>query len=170
MALAGLLAAVLAMAGGTAYWARSTGSPIDPDGGLQQLDLINLHERVPGVMPVAGQPTLVAAAGDLRQSACAAQADRAVSRHGSPTGLAGDTGLVVVVAGPVPPGLNRRPVVVRSDPAGGLARRLALPRAATGCYPGYVLVDPAGYVRYRSYDPDWGEHSDEQRTLLAALR
>lgn len=41
-------------------------------------------------------------------------------------------------------------LVVSTDPA--LARRLALPLATAECQPGYVLLDGAGTVRYRTYD------------------
>lgn len=49
-----------------------------------------------------------------------------------------------------------------------LARRVALPRAPR-CDDGYVLLDRAGFVRYRSYDPGWRRHADEQEILLDAL-
>lgn len=47
-----------------------------------------------------------------------------------------------------------------------LARRLALPAAAERCQPGYVLLDSRSHVRYRSYDPGWPEHNEEQQILL----
>ena len=50
----------------------------------------------------------------------------------------------------------------------GLAARVALPRAAR-CDDGYVLLDAAGYVRYRTYDPGWPAHAEEQQILLAHL-
>jgi hypothetical protein len=57
-----------------------------------------------------------------------------------------------------------------NEPAyAGLAQDLALPEAARRCSPGYVLVDRAGFVRYRTYDPGWAAHSDEQSILLDAL-
>lgn len=58
-------------------------------------------------------------------------------------------------------------LVVSKDPE--LARRLSLPRAATDCQAGYVLLDGAGRVRYRSYDPGWQQHSYEQEILLENL-
>jgi hypothetical protein len=57
-------------------------------------------------------------------------------------------------------------LVVSTDP--DLARRVALPRAAR-CEDGYVLLDAAGLVRYRSYDPGWARHDQEQEVLLAHL-
>ena len=61
--------------------------------------------------------------------------------------------------------------LVSTDP--DLARRVALPRA-TDCAggrqeDGYVLLDADGQVRYRSYDPGWAEHAEEQEVLLAHL-
>lgn len=55
---------------------------------------------------------------------------------------------------------------VSTDP--DLARRVALPRAPD-CHDGYVLLDSAGYVRYRSYDPGWPQHAKEQEILLGHL-
>ena len=49
-----------------------------------------------------------------------------------------------------------------------LARRVALPRA-TACEDGYVLLDGTGNVRYRSYDPGWPRHTEEQEILLEHL-
>ena len=40
-----------------------------------------------------------------------------------------------------------------------LARRVALPLATRCGDDGYVLVDPAGFVRYRSYDRGWFDHA-----------
>lgn len=61
--------------------------------------------------------------------------------------------------------LTSYPVVLRQD----LARALALPRAAATCQPGYVLLDGTGTVRYRTYDPGWAEHAEEQEILLDHL-
>ena len=58
-------------------------------------------------------------------------------------------------------------LVVSTEPA--LAARLALPRATTACQPGYVLLDGASVVRYRSYDPGWQDHAFEQGELLEHL-
>ena len=55
---------------------------------------------------------------------------------------------------------------VSTDP--DLARRVALPRAAS-CSDGYVLLDASGHVRYRSYDPGWSSHDEEQEILLEAV-
>jgi hypothetical protein len=62
---------------------------------------------------------------------------------------------------------ERYGLVVSTDPA--LAERLALPAAARGCSPGYVLVDADDVVRYRSYDPGWPRHDQEQEILLEHL-
>lgn len=114
------------------------GNPSAPDSGLQQIDLLMLSERVPGVDAVDERPTMVVAAG---------QCPGPPPEHRT---LAG-----------------RFRVVVTTDPE--LARRLALPRAATGCEPGYALLAGDGTVRYRTYDPGWPDHGFEQGVLLAAI-
>ena len=112
----------------------AAGHPSAPDSGLQQLDVLSLSERVPGLEAVGGRPTMV------------------VLRCGAPPPrrLDDDFGLVV-----------------SDDPA--LARRLALPRAASDCEDGYVLLDAASRVRYRTYDPGWPDHAFEQEVLLEHL-
>lgn len=115
----------------------ATGHASAPDAGLLQVDVLSLHEQVPGVEAVGGRPTMVVAAG---QGCRPAGPRRLDLRYG---------------------------LVVSDDPA--LARRLALPAAATGCSPGYVLLDGSGVVRYRSYDPGWATHAQEQEVLLAAI-
>lgn len=65
----------------------------------------------------------------------------------------------------VTPRLVGYPVVLRQD----LAHALALPAAAERCQPGYVLLDGAGYVRYRTYDRAWHRHDEEQSVLLDHL-
>ena len=76
---------------------------------------------------------------------------------------------MVVVPGrgcpPRAPALASYPVVLRQD----LAAALALPRAAERCQPGYVLLDAHGTVRYRTYDPGWAAHAEEQEILLDHL-
>ena len=125
------VAAVLIVVG----W-LATGHAVAPDGGLQQVDVLSLHEKVAGVVPLGGRPTMVVLACTGTPSL--------PSRYG------------VVVHRPAEPGFA------------DLARSLALPRA-TGCAAGYALVDRAGFVRYRSYDPGWARHSEEQSILLDAL-
>jgi hypothetical protein len=115
----------------------ATGHASAPDSGLLQLDVLSLHERVPGVDAVGGRPTMVVAAG---QGCADAGPRRLDARYG---------------------------LVVSSDP--DLARRLALPAAAVGCSPGYVLLTGDGVVRYRSYDPGWAAHAQEQEILLENL-
>lgn len=84
--------------------------------------------------------------------------------------VAGKATMVVLTcpgARPVPRALDPAyGLVVSTDAA--LARRVALPRAAQ-CEDGYVLLDPHGLVRYRSYDPGWPRHSQEQEILLGHL-
>ena len=119
----------------------ASGHASAPDDGLLQLDILTLHEKVAGVEPVDGHPTMVVLAGT-----CSSDAKSSLpSSYG------------VVVHHP-------------NEPAyAGLAQDLALPAAAGRCQPGYVLVDRAGFVRYRTYDPGWAAHSDEQSILLDAL-
>ena len=58
-------------------------------------------------------------------------------------------------------------LVVTADPV--LAQRLALPLTVTECQDGYVLLDEASRVRYRTHDPGWPEHAFEQEVLLEHL-
>ena len=115
----------------------ATGHASAPDHGLQQIGLLMLDERVPGVEAVEGRPTMVVAAGQ-----CAGELRQPQRDDGYPVRLS-------------------------RDPE--LARRLALPRAATGCEPGYVLVSADGRVRYRTYDAGWASHAFEQGVLLDAI-
>lgn len=117
----------------------ATGHASAPDHGLQQIDLLMLGERVPGVEAVDGRPTMVVVVGECEVPP-PSQIDLDLERYG---------------------------LVVSTDPE--LARRLALPRAATGCEPGYVLVSGDGVVRYRTYDPGWADHGFEQSVLLDAI-
>ena len=75
--------------------------------------------------------------------------------------------LTCPAARPVPRALDTAYGLVVSTDA-ELARRVALPLAAD-CRDGYVLVDGHGLVRYRSYDPGWPRHSQEQEILLEHL-
>ena len=81
--------------------------------------------------------------------------------------------MIVLACGPERSLLPERYGVVVHLPSeaayDGLARALALPEAARRCQPGYALVDREGFVRYRSYDPGWAKHADEQSILLDAL-
>ena len=124
----------------------ATGHSSAPDGGLQQLDVLSLHERLPGL--TVAQPTMIISAGS-----CPAQARATVVRHGRSDGLPLRYGLRLL------------------DPVrdAALVRALALGRSLTRCQPGYALVDAAGFVRYRTYDAQLAEHADEQRVLLGAM-
>ena len=124
----------------------ATGHSSAPDGGLQQLDVLSLHERVPGL--TVTQPTMIISAGS-----CPAEARAAVAQHGRSDGLPLRYGLRLL------------------DPVrdAALVRALALGRSLTRCQPGYALVDAAGFVRYRTYDTQLAKHADEQRVLLGAL-
>ena len=117
----------------------ATGNASAPDGGLQQIGVLMLDERVPGVEAVDGRPTMVVVTGQ----GCPPQ-------------------------DPQPRQLDPAYKLVVS-PDAALARRLALPKAAEGCEPGYVLLDGDSRVRYRTYDPGWPRHAFEQEVLLDAI-
>lgn len=117
----------------------ATGNASAPDAGLQQIGLLMLDERVDGVQAVDGRPTMIVVTGQR----CPPQ-------------------------DPQPRTLNQRFGLILS-PDAELARRLALPKAAEGCTPGYVLLDGDGVVRYRTYDPRWPDHAQEQEILLEAI-
>ncbi len=116
----------------------ATGHASAPDHGLQQIDVLMLDERVPGIDAVDGRPTMVVAAGQC------------------PTPPPDEVDLD-----------DSYGLVVTTDPQ--TARRLALPRAATHCEPGYALLSGDGRVRYRTYDPGWADHGFEQAVLLDAI-
>jgi hypothetical protein len=66
------------------------------------------------------------------------------------------------------PELDGAQVVCSQDPA--LAARYAL-RTSTGRVgPGYALVDSAGQLRYRTFDPAPAQHIPEIEVLVDALR
>jgi len=155
-AQAGVLLAVVGYLAG--------GGPLHPGGGLRQLDLLSLDEPVPGVA-ATGRPQLLVAAGDQSAPTCREQVARALAHRGQRGGTALRYDLVLLLPGPTAgaPGTT-------ADPDGALARRLALPAAATSCAPGYAIADGRGHVRYRTYDAGWAAHSSEQDVLLGALR
>lgn len=167
--LVGLLGAQVVVLGGIAAYLLFGGAA-KPDSGLRQLDLLYLDQRVAGVAGVAGHPTMIVVTGNPGGGACYDQVLAAARMRGLPEGLDPAYPLVVLVAADrVPPALADLPgLLVRPDPGGAIAERLAL--AAPGCRPGYALVDPAGLVRYRTFDPDWAAHSQEQEILLGDLR
>ena len=59
----GLVVGVVAVGLGLALQWFAAGNPSAPDHGLQQIDLLMLNERVPGIDAVDGRPTMVVAAG-----------------------------------------------------------------------------------------------------------
>jgi len=148
--------------------------PLQPDHGLQQLDALTLHDRVPGVTAVDRRPTLYIATGPLAAPHCRAMAGRLVSHRGKADGLSGDFAVVLLVPGartstaPAETAQDDRYTQIREDPGGRTAAALALPDAARHCRPGYAVVDLTGVIRYRTYDPDYGRHSQEQAILLQA--
>jgi hypothetical protein len=150
-----------------------------PDGGLQQLDLLMLDERVPGLVGT-GRPALVLAPGDLDDVDCRDELRQALALRERPGGLERRYDLVVVLAGDdvaAAAGLGlsltttgtNPPAIVRPDPEARLTRSLALEEAAEGCEPGYVVMSASGRVRYRTYDPEYATHGGEQSVLLQAV-
>jgi hypothetical protein len=117
----------------------ATGNASAPDAGLQQIDLLMLDEPVLGVEAVGGRPTMLVVTGQ-----------RCPPQDPEPRRLDDRFGLVV-------------------SPDAALARRLALSKAAEGCSPGYVLLDGDSRIRYRTYDPGWPRHDQEQEILLEAI-
>lgn len=78
----------------------------------------------------------------------------------------GEPAVVVFCAGCALPELPGVQVVASDDPT--LARQYALTdRGRVG--PGYALVDAAGSVRYRTFDPGLAEHEQEIRLLVEGL-
>ena len=59
----GMVAGVMALGVALAVQWFAAGNPSAPDHGLQQIDILMLHERVPGIDAVDGRPTMVVAAG-----------------------------------------------------------------------------------------------------------
>lgn len=84
--------------------------------------------------------------------------------------LADHADLVVVTTdGSRPAVMNgiRRVVV---DPRGSLAESFGLNRPIDGGTPvGYVLVDSQGYIRFRTLDPEFGDHAWEIKLLLTHM-
>ena len=134
-----LVLAVQLMCIGLVVGWYATGNASAPDGGLQQIGLVMLDERVPGVEAVDGRPTMVVVSGQRCPP-----------------------------VDPQPRRLDRRYGLIVS-PDAELARRLALPKAAESCTAGYVLLDGDSRVRYRTYDPGWSRHAFEQEVLLEAI-
>lgn len=161
--LAGLVAAqALALALVAAYFL--TGGAMAPDGGLQQLGLLSLNERVAG-LEGTGRAALVVAPGVGAD--CVAKVAEASRRRDRALGVPSAYDVVVLrrdASGEAPAGLR-----VVADPDGRITRALALSRALAGCQPGYAVLDAGGVVRYRTYDDNWQRHGGEQMTLLLAV-
>lgn len=165
--LAGAVLVTVALVGAVGLYLVRGGPPA-PDFGLQQIDIITLDERVDGVTAEGGRPTLVVLAGPPAARRCAEQLRLLAAGRASGDGIGSDYGVVVVTpdgTGPAVPSAR-----YLADPSGALARAVALPDAGPRCRPGYVVVDAGGSVRYRSYDPAYGDHAFEQRVLLDAVR
>ena len=147
-------------------FARASAGPMDdPDPARQRPGLLDLGELPVPAPPVSeGVPTLgteavvffVRPAG--LPALCGALAD---------PDLEGEPDLVVVIAGPVAP--CAADVAVVTDQRGGLADAYGLRRPADrGAPVGYVVVDDAGRIRYRTLDPEVADLLGEVDTILRA--
>jgi hypothetical protein len=65
------------------------------------------------------------------------------------------------------PSVTGAQVVHSGDPE--LAAQYALLTSSGRVGPGYALVDPAGQLRYRTFDPAPAEHAEEIQILIDAL-
>lgn len=146
--------------------ARASAGPLDdPDPAHQRPGLLDLGELPVPAPPVSeGVPApgteavvfFVRPAG--LQALCGALND---------AGLEGEPDLVVVVAGPVAPCATD--VAVVTDQRGRLADAYGLrPPADRGAPVGYVVVDEAGRIRYRTLDPEVADLLGEVDTILRA--
>ena len=59
---------------------------------------------------------------------------------------------------------------VRVSDRRDVALRYGLVTAEGRLGPGYALIDPAGNVRYRTFDPGLADHAEEVEVLLGAIR
>ena len=144
----------------------STGPLDDPDPAHQRPGLLDLGELPVPAPPVSeGVPApgreavvfFVRPAG--LQALCGALADADLHR---------DPDLAVVVDGPIAPCAAE--VAVVADPQGRLADAYGLRPPADGGAPiGYVVVDEAGRIRYRTLDPKVADLLGEVDTILRAV-
>ena len=74
--------------------------------------------------------------------------------------------LLVVCEGCDPPPVDAA-VHVTDDPS--VAAAVALARTDGRIGPGYAVIDAAGRLRYRTFDPGLGDHAEEITTLLEGL-
>ncbi|HEV2068660.1 MAG TPA: hypothetical protein VGR26_02575 [Acidimicrobiales bacterium] len=146
--------------------ARASAGPLDdPDPAHQRpgiLDLGALPVPAPPVsdgIPTRGREAVVFFVRPAGLPAlCGALAD---------PDLAGEPDLIVVVAGPVAP--CAADVAVVADPPGRVAEAYGLRPPADGGAPvGYVVVDDAGRIRYRTLDPEVADLLGEVDTILRA--
>lgn len=146
--------------------ARASAGPLDdPDPAHQRPGILDL-----GALPVPAPPVTEGVPTPGREAVvffvrpaglralCGALAD---------PDLGGEPDLVVVVAGPVAP--CAADVAVVADPRGRLADAYGLRPPADGGAPvGYVVVDEAGRIRYRTLDPEVADLLGEVDTILRA--
>jgi hypothetical protein len=84
--------------------------------------------------------------------------------------LANRADLVAVTADGSRPAVMNGIRRVAVDPDGSLAESFGLNRPIDGGAPvGYVLVDSRGYIRFRTLDPGFGQHTWEIKLLLADI-
>lgn len=79
----------------------------------------------------------------------------------------GGPALVVVCDGCTAPAVTGARVVTTDDPAVARALALVRPDGTTGT--GYGMLDGAGRLRYRTYDPGVAQHRAEIQVLLDGL-
>lgn len=82
----------------------------------------------------------------------------------------GTPALIVICAACEPPDLTAPAVQVVVTQSPDIARRYGLLTESGRLGPGYAIIDRGGRVRYRTFDPELGEHGGEIAILLAGLR
>ncbi len=147
--------------------AGHTGSPLDdPDQAMQRpasLDAVGPRSAAPAVttsIPVARRITVVF-------FVRAAQQEALLRRLSVPGALPSNVD-AAIVGGPV--NLSEAPIAVLTDGDRSLARGYGMRTPRDGGYPvGYALVDTAGFIRYRTLDPQLIRHLTDVHTILTAL-
>ena len=144
----------------------STGPLDDPDPAHQRPGLLDLGELPAPAPPVSDE---VPSQGREAAVFFVRPAElQALCRGLADTDLAGEPDLAVVVDGPIAP--CSAEVAVVADPQGRLADAYGLRPPADGGAPvGYVVVDEAGRIRYRTLDPKVADLLGEVDTILRAV-
>ncbi len=77
--------------------------------------------------------------------------------------------LVVVTSDGSQPIITNGIALFVADPGGVLARAFGMPEPIDQAAPiGYVIIDSAGYIRYRTLDPEFMHHGQELRMMVEA--